>query len=141
MAVRGQWGPSCPCFSPSLSSQCSIPSSAPGPPFSHTSRYSSPQCIPSEGSWFLFILLQLMLLPSLFHTVLLPISWSNQILLACVRAKSLQLCLTLCDPMDYILPGSSVHGIFQARMLEWAAIALQQWSGNLLIQFSSVAKF
>ena len=30
-----------------------------------------------------------------------------------------QLCLTLCGPMDYSLPGSSVHGIFQARILEW----------------------
>ena len=37
----------------------------------------------------------------------------------CVRAKSLQSCLTLCDPMDRSLPGSSVHGIFQARVLEW----------------------
>jgi len=33
-----------------------------------------------------------------------------------------QLCLTLCDPMDCSLPGSSVHGILQARALEWAAI-------------------
>ena len=38
-------------------------------------------------------------------------------------AKSLQLCLTLCDPMDCSLPGFSVHGIFQARVLEWGAIA------------------
>ena len=30
---------------------------------------------------------------------------------------------TLSDPMDYSLPGSSVHGIFQARVLEWGAIA------------------
>ena len=35
-------------------------------------------------------------------------------------------CLTLCDPMDYILPGSSVHGIFQARILKWVAISLSQ---------------
>ena len=35
-----------------------------------------------------------------------------------------QSCLTLSDPMDCILPGSSVHGIFQARVLEWGAIAL-----------------
>ena len=35
------------------------------------------------------------------------------------------LCLTLCDPMDCSLPGSSVHGILQARILEWAAISLQ----------------
>ena len=34
-----------------------------------------------------------------------------------------QSCLTLSDPMDGRLPGSSVHGIFQARVLEWGAIA------------------
>ena len=33
------------------------------------------------------------------------------------------LCLTLCDPMDCGLPDSSVHGIFQARVLEWIAIS------------------
>ena len=34
-----------------------------------------------------------------------------------------QSCLTLSDPMDYRPPGSSIHGIFQARVLEWGAIA------------------
>ena len=34
-----------------------------------------------------------------------------------------QLCQTLSDPMDCSLPGSSVHGVFQARVLEWGAIA------------------
>ena len=34
-----------------------------------------------------------------------------------------QLCLTLCNLMDYSPPGSSAHGIFQARVLEWVAIA------------------
>ena len=34
-----------------------------------------------------------------------------------------QLCSTLCNPMDYSLPGSSVHGIFQARVLEQVAIS------------------
>ena len=34
-----------------------------------------------------------------------------------------QSCLTLCDPIDSSLPDSSVHGIFQARVLEWGAIA------------------
>ena len=38
-------------------------------------------------------------------------------------AKSLQLCPTLCDPMDCSPPGASIHGIFQARVLEWVAIA------------------
>ena len=42
---------------------------------------------------------------------------------AAAAAKSLQLCPTLCDPMDCSPPGSSVHGIFQARVLEWGAIA------------------
>ena len=40
---------------------------------------------------------------------------------ACVCAKSLQLCQTLCDRMDCSLPGSSVSGIFQARIVEWVA--------------------
>ena len=34
-----------------------------------------------------------------------------------------QSCLTLCNPMDCSLPGSSIHGIFQARILEWVAIS------------------
>ena len=38
-----------------------------------------------------------------------------------VLAKLLQLCLTLCEPMDCSLPGSSVHGILQERILEWVA--------------------
>ena len=37
-----------------------------------------------------------------------------------------QLCLTLCDPMDCSLPGSSLHGILQARVLEWVAIAFSE---------------
>ena len=41
----------------------------------------------------------------------------------CVCALSLQLCLTLCDPMDCSPWASSVHGILQARILEWVAIS------------------
>ena len=48
-------------------------------------------------------------------------------LLQCRKVKSesevTQSCLTFSDPMDCSLPGSSVHGIFQARVLEWVAIA------------------
>ena len=40
----------------------------------------------------------------------------------CEHAKSFQSCLTLCAPMDYRPPGSSVHAILQARILEWAAV-------------------
>ena len=43
------------------------------------------------------------------------------VLLSCIHA---QLCLTLCNPMDYSRPGSSVHGISQARILEWAAFPI-----------------
>ena len=38
-----------------------------------------------------------------------------------LHAELLQSCLTLCDPIDCSLSGSSVHGIFQARVLEWIA--------------------
>ena len=41
-----------------------------------------------------------------------------------------KLCLTLCDPMDNSPPGSSVHGIFQARVLEWFAISLFRGSSQ-----------
>ena len=49
---------------------------------------------------------------------------------AAAAAKSLQLCPTLCDPRDGSLPGSSIHGIFQARVLEWGAIA---FSGSIFL--------
>ena len=39
-----------------------------------------------------------------------------------------QSCPTLSDPMDCSLPGSSVHGIFQARVLEWGAIAFSRYA-------------
>ena len=49
-------------------------------------------------------------------------------LLQCMKVKSevAQLCPTPSDPMDRSLPGSSVHGIFQARVLEWGAIAFSE---------------
>ena len=42
------------------------------------------------------------------------------------ESKVAQSCPTLLDPMDCSLPGSSVHGIFQARVLEWGAIAFSE---------------
>ena len=42
------------------------------------------------------------------------------------ESEVVQSCLTLSDPMDCSLPGSSVHGIFQARVLEWVAIAFSE---------------
>ena len=55
-------------------------------------------------------------------------------LLQCMKVKSesevAQSCPTLSDPMDCSLPGSSIHGIFQARVLEWGAIAFSIMSLN-----------
>ena len=55
-------------------------------------------------------------------------------LLQCMKVKSesevAQLCPTLSNPMDCSLPGSSVHGIFQARVLEWGAIAFS-WTFSI----------
>ena len=66
----------------------------------------------------------------------LPYPWDSpskntgvgcRFLLQCVKVKSesevVQLCLIPSDPVDCSLPGSSIHGIFQARVLEWGAIA------------------
>ena len=47
----------------------------------------------------------------------------------CVCAKSLQSCPTLCDPMDCSPPGSSVHGILQAIILEWVAMPSSREKG------------
>ena len=51
-----------------------------------------------------------------------------------VRSESevAQSCPTSSDPMDYSLPGSSIHGIFQARVLEWVAIAFSDNSDYLI---------
>ena len=48
----------------------------------------------------------------------------------CVCALVIQLCLTLCDPMDCSLPGSFVHGILQARLLKWVAISFTRVSSR-----------
>ena len=47
---------------------------------------------------------------------------------ACMHAKSLQSCPTFCDPMDCSLPGSSVHGILQARILARVAMPFSRGS-------------
>ena len=64
-------------------------------------------------------------------------------LLQCIKVKSesevTQSCPTLQDPMDCSLPGSSIHGIFQARVLEWGAIAFSdcyfQWMNRNISPF------
>ena len=49
----------------------------------------------------------------------------------CVCVWVAQLCQTICHPMDYSLPGFSVHGILQARILEWIAIPFSRGTSNL----------
>ena len=63
-------------------------------------------------------------------------------LLQCMKVKSqsevTQSCPTLSDPMDCSLPGSSIRGIFQARVVEWGAIAFSAqllWSCSILFDF------
>ena len=58
------------------------------------------------------------------------LEWVCHFLLQCMKVKSesevAQSCQTLRDPMDCSPPGSSAHGIFQARVLEWGAIAFPE---------------
>ena len=66
----------------------------------------------------------------LFWWFLINVQFENQFSLpflrlflnVCVHAKSLQSCPILCNPMDCSLSGSSVHGILQARILQWVAV-------------------
>ena len=61
------------------------------------------------------------------HWDALSVSWRCMLLCVCVHA---QLCPTLCDPMDCSPLGSSVHDIFQARILEWVAISISRGSSR-----------
>ena len=57
-------------------------------------------------------------------------TWATREAQRCVCVKLLQLYLTLCDPMDYSPLGSSVHGILQARTLEWVAMPFSRGSSR-----------
>ena len=85
--------------------------------------------------------------PHIWKPTRLPCPWDSpgkntgvgcHFLLQCKKVKSesevTQSCPTLSDPMDCSLPGSFVHGIFQARVLEWVAIA---FSGESVINYLS----
>ena len=86
------------------------------------------------------------LLPHRWQPTRLPRPWDSpgkntgvgcHFLLQCMKVKSerevAQSCVTLSDPMDCSLTGSSIYGIFQARVLEWGAIAFSKISGGILL--------
>ena len=61
--------------------------------------------------------------------------WSSNSTAAAAAAKSLQLCPTLCDPIDGIPPGSPIPGILQARTLEWVAISFSNaWKWKMKVK-------
>ena len=61
-----------------------------------------------------------------------PVRWAfkNMVSSLTVCVLAAQSCLTLCDPMDYSLPGSSVHEILQATILEWVTICFSRGSSR-----------
>ena len=66
--------------------------------------------------------------------------WMNNSKTRAAASKSLQSCLTLCDPIDGSPPGSSVPGILQARILEWAAISFfSAWKWKVKVKSLSRA--
>ena len=71
---------------------------------------------------------------SLLHWEALP----GFVLMVLCRGQPLQSYLTLCNPMDYRLPGSSVHGILQARLLEWVALSSSRGSSPSRVETASL---
>ena len=61
------------------------------------------------------------------------------VLSLCFACSVTQSCLTLCNPMNYSQPGPTGHGIFQARILEWAAISSSRDLANTGIEPTSLA--
>ena len=82
------------------------------------------------GGLMVTISKELMPCPGLLHPEPLPPqqSTADRYLLKEGESEEAQSCLTRCDPMDCSLPGSSVHGNFQARILEWVAISFSRRS-------------
>ena len=91
--------------------------------------------------------------PHRWQSTRLPCPWDSpgkntgvdcHFLLQCMKVKSesevAQSCPTLCDPMDCSLPCSSIHGIFQARVLEWVAIFFSILPLNLMRRTDSLEK-
>ena len=77
-----------------------------------------------QSHWFSYRISQLEVLHNFLHPIpFKSLIFSATFTVAAAAAKLLQLCPTLCDPIDSSPLGSSVPGILQARILEWAAIS------------------
>ena len=81
-----------------------------------------------QNSAFLFHFPIFYVLMSKFISFYILHSLMNYFGYACMSAKSSQSCLTLWDTWDHISPGSSVHGVLQARILEWVAMPSSRWA-------------
>ena len=79
--------------------------------------YSRGSCRPRDRTWVSYIING-----GLKHWKTLNVIFCSLILQLKVKVKITQVCPILCDPMNYSPPGSSVHGILQARRLEWVAM-------------------
>ena len=99
-----------------------------------------------------FSCVQLSVRPQRRQPTRLPRPWDSpgkntgegcHFLLQCMKVKSesevAQSCLTLSDPMDCSPPGSSIHGICQARVLEWSAIAFSMFNSSLILGLNGVS--
>ena len=84
--------------------------------------------LPVWSMSFICLIKQVSLLESCDEEAPLIKHQTVKTILRCVRAKSLRLSLTLLDPMDYSPLGSSIQGILQARILEWAAMSFSRGS-------------
>ena len=76
--------------------------------------------------WLSSPFIQFMITQSIYSPISTCFAWIR--LLVCVCVLVTQSCPTLCNPVDCSPPGSSVHGILQARMLEWVAVLLPRGS-------------
>ena len=101
----------------------SIPESrrSPGGGYGNPLQYSCLESPLDRGAWQAMVYRV-----TQSQTQLKQLSSSSSMLVSVAK-----LCQTLCNPMDCSLPGSSVHGIFQARILEWVAISSSRGSSQL----------
>ena len=102
----------------------------------------SPQSSPvphwraATSFWCCYIYLVRIIIPipyiwiTLYHMITFNSFMNPVCALRCVFVLVAQLCPTLCNPMDYSLPGSSIHWIFQARILDWVAISFSRVSSR-----------